>query len=376
MPRESTPPEPRSVCFVTGTRAEYGLMRSTLDAIAAHPRLSLQIVVTGQHFNASRGSTWRDVVRDGWPIDARVPWKASGEPTVIARETGRATARLAEAFERLRTDVVLVVGDRVEAFAAAGAATIGGRLLAHVHGGDRALGQVDDSLRHAISKLAHVHFPATRESGERLFAMGEDRRRIHVVGAPGIDAIRKATATLPDGLLANRFVLLLMHPETADADREATNARRLIDAVARASELPIVALFPNGDAGAAGIVEAIHEAGDRVRLIDHAPRDAFLAMLRDARALVGNSSSGIIEAGAFGTPVVDVGVRQLGRERGPNVLSAAWSDASLRRAIARAIAARRTAPREHPYWRGGAGRRIAATLASLPASIRGKIIRY
>ena len=174
--------ETRRVCFVTGTRAEFGLMRSTLDAIRRHARLRLQLVCTGMHLDPAHGRTVETIRADGWPVDAEVPWgnehsplgSANGSPTHNARSTGTAMAALAEAYEALGSDVVVVVGDRVEAFAAAAAAHVAHVPVAHVHGGDRALGQVDDSLRHAISKLAHVHFPATRQSAQRLKRLGED----------------------------------------------------------------------------------------------------------------------------------------------------------------------------------------------------------
>ena len=161
---------PKSVCFVTGTRAEFGLMRSTLLAIRAHPRLRLQIVATGMHLDRSRGYSLDSIRTEGWTVDRVVPWKPAGSrtPTGTAKNTGVAVAALAGAFEELQSDVVLFVGDRVEAFAAAAAGHLGGRAVAHVHGGDRAAGQADDSLRHAITKLAHVHFPATAGSERRV----------------------------------------------------------------------------------------------------------------------------------------------------------------------------------------------------------------
>lgn len=376
MPRERR----RKVCFVTGTRAEFGLMASTLAAIRDHASLELQLVVTGQHTQASRGKTIREIRRAGWTFDATVPWLEAATPSATAQATGAAMARLAKVYETLAPDVVLVVGDRVEAFAAASAAHIGGRVVAHVHGGDRALGQVDDALRHAISKLAHLHFAATPASGARLYAMGEDRWRIRVAGAPGIDNIRTDAAdsrTFLDAIeVAGRdFVLMLLHPTDANERAEYLRTRRLIAATRAGFEGPIVALLPNNDPGAGGIAGALASSRE-VKLVTHAERPAFLGLLRDCRALIGNSSSGIIEAGAFGTPVLDVGPRQAGRERGPNVLHA--EDDELPKAIARVLRQKRTPPRLHPYGGGGAGRRIASVLASVPldARLRRKLIRY
>ena len=182
-------------------------MRSTLDAIRRHPCLRLQLVCTGMHLDPAHGRTVEAIRADGWAVDAEVPWgnehsrlgSANGSPTHNARSTGTAMAALAAAYERLRSDVVVVVGDRVEAFAAAAAAHVAHVPVAHVHGGDRALGQVDDSLRHAISKLAHVHFPATERSALRLKRMGEDPGRVRRVGSPGVDGIKSGAAARRGG---------------------------------------------------------------------------------------------------------------------------------------------------------------------------------
>src|SRR4051812_49055680 len=206
------------VCFVTGTRAEFGLMRSVLDAVRAHPRLKLQLIVTGMHLHARHGRSIDDIRNDGWKIDATIPWRAGFSASAQAKATGVAMAALAAAFERLKSDIVLVTGDRIEAFAAAAAGHLSHRVVAHVHGGDRAPGQVDDSLRHAITKLAHVHFPATRASEDRIIRLGEDSWRILRVGSPGIDGIadaaaaRKDVATAFPKLEKGKFALVVLHP--------------------------------------------------------------------------------------------------------------------------------------------------------------------
>ena len=357
----------RNVCFVTGTRAEFGLMRSTLLALGHHPAVALQIVATGMHLSPAHGRTVDAVRAAGWRVDAEVPWDGDG----LAEQTGRATAGLAAALRQLQSHVVLVVGDRVEAFAAATAAHLSGRIVAHVHGGDRALGQVDDALRHAVTKLAHVHFPATPASADRLLKLGEDRWRIHRVGSPGIDGIAtqaEATKTPPG------FALVVLHPTDADDAVEERRAAMLLAAVRAAGLRPVV-VYPNNDPGHAGIVRCWQRLVD-ADVYPDVPRPRFLALMRDAAVLVGNSSSGIIEAASFGTPVVDVGPRQAGREHGPNVVHAGWSAASLRRAMS-AVVGRRF-PRRNPYGGRDTGRRIADVLATvtLDARLRRKLIAY
>lgn len=381
-PKRQRPAEVRRVCFVTGTRAEFGLMDSTLRAIKKSRKLQLQLIVTGTHTHASRGNTVTEILR-GWKIDRVVDWKDSSDAITIARETGRVSSELVDAFEQLRSDIVLVVGDRVEAFAAASAAHLSGRIVAHVHGGDRALGQTDDAIRHAITKLAHIHFAATPGSVQRISRLGEDAFRIHHVGAPGTDGIAREAASkraMKAMGIEGSFALFLLHPTDSDERAEVKRTEMLLKAV-RASELAqVVCLLPNNDPGAAGIEQTLRDAAGRqdVRLLTHARREQFLGLLRDCRLLVGNSSAGIIEAGAFGTPVVNVGPRQAGRERGGNVFQAEWTTPSIRRAIDRALERGRKLVADNPYGSTGSGARIARTLASvrLTEQLRRKLIRY
>jgi UDP-hydrolysing UDP-N-acetyl-D-glucosamine 2-epimerase len=379
----------KRICFVTGSRAEFGLMQSVLSAIRAHRRsCQLQIVATGMHLDPSRGNTVQTIEN----LDAVVPWPPD---LPRAQATGRAMADLARVFDELKTDIVLVVGDRVEAFAAAAAGAISGRLVAHVHGGDRALGQLDDSLRHAITKLSHVHFPATAASARRLKRIGEDPYHIHRVGSPAIDDITHLAARpgvlakMFPGLHPRRYALTVFHPTDPDEKLEEHRAALIPPAILAAGVPQIVLLDPNNDPGADGIrrawkaaAEALPSAGsDRVILRTHVPRDIFLALLRDAAMLVGNSSSGIIEAASFRTPVVDIGPRQLGRQRSADVRNVPCYAGNIRAAVAqvwdRGRAPRGTCP--NPYAHDGhAGRKIAAILAQLTVTRQclAKLISY
>jgi UDP-N-acetylglucosamine 2-epimerase (non-hydrolysing)/GDP/UDP-N,N'-diacetylbacillosamine 2-epimerase (hydrolysing) len=392
--------EKRRVCFVTGTRAEFGLMRSTLRAIRQHPRLELQLVCTGMHLDPAHGRTIDTIRADGWDVDAEIPWgndhsplgSSNGSPVRNAQSTGAVMAALAASFAQLRSDVVMVVGDRVEAFASAAAAHIAHVPVAHVHGGDRALGQVDDSLRHAITKLAHVHFPATKQSAGRLKQLGEDTWRIRRVGSPGVDGIRSSAARRAEvkrafsGLRVRRFALLVLHPTTANPRDEFRRAQTVLGATRRGGFDHTVVIYPNNDPGSEGIIRCWEaaEADDANRDVTFrrdVPRPLFLGLLRDAAVLVGNSSSGIIEAASFGTPVVDIGPRQAGRERGENVTNVPFRRAAIIGALQAARDAR-AAARSHkpanPYGGDGAGRRIADALARvrLDNRLRRKLIAY
>lgn len=372
-------------------------MRNVLRAIADHPKLKLQLIATGMHLDPAHGDTLKTIRCDGWPIDRVVPWPpGSGEDRfTTARNTGLATARLADAFRELKSDFVLIVGDRVEAFAAATAAHLSGIPVAHVHGGDRAAGQVDDALRHAITKLAHIHFPATRQSAARVRELGENASRIHLAGSPGLDRIRSDAASRTvvrekvGQLKPRRYALLVLHPVDADDALEQRRARLVLRTVASIPYDRILIVFPNNDPGAGGIICAWESAspshgdpGAPSRIIVHRniPRPLFLALMRDAAVLVGNSSSGIIEAASFGTPVVDIGPRQKGRERGGNVTNVPY-DAALIAAQLRRLWNKGNPRRFRSgniYGGRGAAKRIASALASVKIDDRllRKLIAY
>lgn len=358
-------------------------MQSVLAAIRASRRLRLQIIVTGMHLDPRHGRTIDRMAVEGWHVDAVAPWR----PGSRAAATGHAIAALAREFERLKPDVVLVVGDRVEAFAAAAAAHLCDIAVAHVHGGDRALGQMDDALRHAVSKLAHVHFPATLHSAQRLVKMGEDRRRIHRVGSPGIDGIRRSAAPPPQiraqfPELARSFALLVLHPIEANESAEFRRARVVLAALADLSLEQIVIIHPNNDPGAGGIIRCWRKLarGKRFVVRRDVPRSVFLGLLRDATMLVGNSSSGIIEAASFRTPVIDVGPRQLGRQRCEDVRNVPYRQSAISAAARRILNNGR--PRRgkcaNPYGGGNTGAKIASILARLSIDQRllRKIISY
>ena len=359
-------------------------MRNALSAIRAHPNLTLQLIATGMHLDPRHGDSLRDITSAGFPLDAIVPWQTSAAgttPTLTATNTGQAISALAQAYERLDSDIVLVVGDRVEALAAAVAAHLSHRCLAHVHGGDRALGQIDDTLRHAITKLAHVHFPATKASASRIFRLGEDKWRIHQIGSPGLDDIHDS-ATPPDKRSRHRFALVALHPVEPDEEREHDRAKLILDTIRKIPFERTIVIYPNNDPGSAGIIRCWekHERTAGITLHRNLPRPHFLGLMRDAAVLVGNSSSGIIEAASFGTPVLDIGPRQQGRERGRNVLHSDYDAAAISR-ILRKLWNNGKPERircRNVYGTGDASGQMADILARIPLDpikLR-KLIRY
>lgn len=344
----------RTIAVVTGTRAEFGLLTSVMRAIDAHPKLRLCTIVTGTHLTAG---TWRDVRDAGFAIEAKVPMQNRGHTGRAADVValGRGIAGLGEAFERLAPEVVLVLGDRIEALAAASAASVGGRRVAHLHGGDRAEGVADEAMRHAITKLAHLHFPVTAESRRRLIRMGEDPAATFNHGSPAIDAL---AGIIPADDAPE--LIVMQHPTGQSDDDEARAMRGTLAATRGHRRL---VLWPNHDPGRGGIVRAI-ERDARDEVADHLPRARFLAMLAGAKAIVGNSSAGLIEAAALRVPCVNVGSRQAGRQKPGNVIDCDEGKAAVVAAVARALAVDMRRLR-HPYGRGDTGERIAATLAAL-----------
>jgi UDP-hydrolysing UDP-N-acetyl-D-glucosamine 2-epimerase len=390
----SSQKQKRRICFVTGTRAEFGLMQTTLRAIQSHPKLKLRIIATGMHLDPAHGKPLSAIRDAGFKPTETVRWhpEASSSPAFYTLVTGMAVGSLGIMFNKLRPDIVMVVGDRVEAFAAAATAHLWRIPVAHIHGGDRALGQIDDSLRHAITKLSHIHFPATEQSADRIRKLGEDTWRIKRVGSPGIDNITRNLApwsavlkNLP-GLKPRRYALVLMHPTTPKAQIEMNSARMISLAIAEVEFDAIIYVYPNNDPGSEGIIQYLDSLEGHldnqyaVAFYRDIPRPLFLTYLKNAAVLVGNSSSGIIEAASFGTPVINIGDRQKGRERNNNVIDVPASATAIRRALKKAWNHGRPIrfPKHNIYGSGRTSQKIAHILATIPLDerLRHKLIAY
>jgi len=359
---------PRRVAVVTGTRAEFGLLRPVMHAVRAHPDLELLVVAAGSHL-IQPGVTFREVKRE-FDVADSIPMQVAGRRTRLddAEALGRGISRFARSFGLLEPGWAVVLGDRIEAFAAASAASVAGIAVAHIHGGDRAEGVADEAMRHAITKLAHLHLPATEASAERIRRMGERPERVHVIGSPAIDGLRAIEPIDDDGWkgLGAPEVVFLLHPIGRLDEEEEHSADRALSAL---EDRRVLALMPNHDPGRDGIVRALEARQGSVKPVDHLPRARFVGVLRRLAAeggvLVGNSSCGLIEAAALGLPVVDLGLRQGGRERAGNAVHDPGLDAaSIRDAVERA-GRLRPDPDDHPYGDGRAGERVAALLARI-----------
>lgn len=337
-----------------------------LRAIDADPRLSLQVVAAGAHLLPPFNTV--EEVRAEFPLAATIPMFPLSRSGRLgdAESLGRGVAGFALAIDRLQPDVVLVLGDRLEAFAATCAASIGGVRVAHLHGGDRAEGVADELVRHAITKLAHVHLPATARSAERIICFGEDPLRVHLVGSPAVDGIAEIPALADEEFqaLGRPEIIMLLHGQGRPDSEEHLDARILIGICQRAGRALL--LHPNHDPGHDAIVSAIRETAATSRTLDiaHLPREKFIGLLKRARVLVGNSSSALIECAALGIRCVNVGPRQAGREKPPNVFDVPeWNARHIELALERALAVPLPAYR-HPYGDGRCGPRTAEVLAT------------
>ncbi len=371
----------RTVAVVTGTRAEYGLLATVMDSIEARDDLALEVVATGTHLSPQHGHTVDEIEADGFEVAHRVNLLLDSDSrTAMAKSLGIGVSSFADGFDLLDPDIVLVLGDRYEAFAAGVAAAHMNIPVAHIHGGDVMQGAViDDSIRHALTKFAHLHFPASELSADRIEQLGEEPWRITVAGAPGLDAVLAEKYRDPETVAEQHDLtddvplgLVVQHPLTTQPKEAGRQMRKTLDALADV-DLQGVLVYPNADAGSKRMIEEIESTTlDRFRVFKNLPRDEFLGLMAAADVMAGNSSSGIIEAPSFGLPVVDIGPRQEGRERADNVVSVPHETDEIREAIERCLTDRDTIERaascENPYDYGGAGDRIARRLAEVDLS--------
>jgi UDP-hydrolysing UDP-N-acetyl-D-glucosamine 2-epimerase len=369
----------RKICVFTGTRAEYGHLYWLLKEIDADPRLTLQLLVSGSHLAHALGETWQQINDDGFRIDEKVDMQLGDDsPVGVARAMARGLAGCAEALDRLKPDILVVLGDRYEALAAAEAATLLRIPIAHIHGGEATEGAIDDAMRNAITKLCHLHFPAADEFRDRIIQMGEQPDRVFAVGAQGLDFVARmavgSRAELERELgfsLGERFLLVTYHPVTVDGTDPSAALGALFAALDRFTTYNLLVTKANADV-AGSIVNAAMERyaasqPGRVHLVASLGQRRYLTALAHAAAVVGNSSSGLIEAPVVGTPTVNLGIRQKGRPRAPSVIDCAEDADAITTAIGKALSAELRAIAKtgrSPYGRGGASAAIRDVLAT------------
>lgn len=371
---------PAKVAVLTTSRADYGHLFWFLRAIQAEPELELLLYVTGSHLSPSGGSTVRQVEADGFPVARKIEiLLAADTPSAAAKAMSLALAGFADAMAEDRPSVLVLLGDRFEIVPVALAAVLHGIPIAHIHGGETSEGALDESFRHAVTKLSTLHFPAAEPYRRRILQMGEAPESTHLVGAPGLDHLHR-TELLPRAVLQATLglslevttALVTYHPVTTEPGQANAHVDALLAALL--AEAPLQAVFSKANADAEGQlinarVESFCESHpERFRVFDSLGTQRFLSCLQHLDLCVGNSSSGLIEAPSFALPVVNVGNRQRGRLMAANVIQAGTTEAEIRRGIRLAASAgfrERLTGMTNPYDRFGDGRvgeRIVATL--------------
>ena len=382
----------RKVCVVIGSRANYGSIKSVMRAVEAHPELRLQIIVCASALLDRFGSVVDVIERDGFTPEARVNMIVEGEtPVTMAKSTGLGLLELPTLFELLKPNVVVTVGDRFETMATAVAGAYMNIPLAHTMGGE-VTGTIDESIRHAITKLAHIHFPANQDAADRIVRLGEDPDAVHVVGCPRIDLVAEVIGNGGAELDAEwldregvgrdhvstdkPFLLVSQHPVTTEYGQAEYQITETLMAL-HELRMPAVMLWPNVDAGSEDVSRGMRKfresyKPDYIRFYKNFPVETYLRLMRSAACLLGNSSSSIREGAFIGTPAVNIGSRQNGRERGPNVVDVDHNRAAIADAVRHRVKNGPYSP-VHLYGDGRAGARIADVLSRVPLHVQKRI---
>lgn len=382
----------KKICVVIGSRANYSSIKSAMRAIDNHPNLELHVVVGASAVLDRYGLVSNLIEADGFAISARIHMLIEGEtPATMAKSTGLGLLELSTLFEQLRPDIVLTVGDRFETMATTLAAAYMNITVAHTMGGEVS-GTIDESIRHAVTKFAHIHFPACEGARQRIIRLGELPQHVHMVGCPRIDLVSEIlvasevsleSALFDDGVgerldIDQPFILVSQHPVTTEYGAGEAQITMTLEAVHELG-LPAIVLWPNADAGSDDIARGIRKWRERkldrhMHFFKNLPIDTYVRMMRKTACLVGNSSSGIREGAYIGTPVVNIGSRQNARDRGSNVLDVPFRKEEIKAAIAQQLRHGHYGM-EPIYGDGHAGQRIADILSTSVVGVQ-KCITY
>ena len=380
----------QKICVFTGTRADYGILKPLLKEIAQDPALELQMLASGMHLAPEFGNTYQEIIDDGFNIDAKVEMLLSSDSAIgICKSTGLGLIGFAEALERLQPDIVVILGDRFEAFAMATATMIeklpiahflglcyGHQLIAHLHGGELTAGAMDEAFRHAITKMSHLHFTSTKEYRHRVIQLGEKPEQVFNVGALGVESIKSIPLLKKEELeqainfdLSNQFALVTYHPATLEQQGPEDQFTKLLLALDSFPDLRLIFTKANADTGGRLINKMINDyvAQNTQRTIAFTSMGQlrYLSAMCYATLVVGNSSSGILEAPSFGVPTINIGDRQKGRIRATSVIDCQPKLDLIRLALSKGFSfefqklARKTT---NPYEKAGTAQRITKTI--------------
>ena len=366
-----------TIAVFTGTRAEYGLLYWLMKDIVADPGLELRLIVSGTHLSPEFGLTYQQIEQDGFKIDERIEMLLSSDTSVgVVKSMGVALLGLADALARQQPDVLVILGDRFEALAAAQAAMLQRIPVAHLHGGEITEGAYDDAIRHAISKLSYLHFTAAEPYRQRVIQLGEAPDRVFNVGAVGLDHITKTQLLSMDELqsslgfaLDSPFFVVTYHPVTLADEPAEESFRALLAALVQFPDHQVILTYPNADDGGRAIIPLLEQyaAADpaRVLAIPSLGYRRYLSAVRHSAAVIGNSSSGIIEVPSLGVPTINIGQRQQGRLAAQSVLHCEANSTAITQCIAQALQPMAPDAYINPYGAGDASSQIVARLKNL-----------
>ncbi|MGF2733399.1 UDP-N-acetylglucosamine 2-epimerase [Marinobacter sp. DUT-1] len=371
----------RKVCVVTGTRAEFGLLRWLMGEIQNHPQLELQVVATGMHLSPEFGSTYREIEEAGFEIDARVEMLLSSDTnTAVTKSMGLGVIGFADAYEHLAPDIVVLLGDRFEIFAATSAAMIAGVPVAHLHGGETTEGAFDEAIRHSITKMSHLHFVAADEYRRRVIQLGEHPDRVFNFGGMGIDAIKRIELLSREELerslelsFGEKNLLVTFHPVTLEGGASsAAQMGELLAALDRLGDTTLIFTMPNADTGGRELSAMVREFAQRhphAKVYTSLGQLRYFSCLAQIDGVVGNSSSGLAEAPSFNIGTVNIGDRQKGRLKASSVIDCEPNREAIQAALETLYSAdfqTSLAAVSNPYGNGGASEAIVKVLAEYP----------
>lgn len=373
----------RKICVITGTRAEFGLLSGLMQLIQQSENTTLQVVATNMHLSERYGNTYREIEEAGFAIDYKVPMldESGGDDcTATIKAMSRALVGFAEAYDVLQPDLIVVLGDRYEILAAVEAALIKQIPVAHLHGGELTFGAYDDAMRHSITKMSHLHFTSTEAYRKRVIQLGEQPERVFYVGALGVENIKRVPLMSKDEIehdlqfeITDQTILVTYHPVTLSGSNPSDDINALFEALDEHPELRVIFTMPNSDTGGQVIAEAIERYAeqhtDRVRAYKSLGMKRYLSVMKYCAAVVGNSSSGILETPSFHIPTLNIGLRQDGRMAAESVYNCGTSKDAISAGLAhilsqefRAIASKA----QNPYEKKGTAQAIFDVISTYP----------
>lgn len=366
----------RKICIVTGSRAEYGLFYWLMKEIQSDKELELQIIATGMHLSPEFGLTYKVIEEDGFSINAKVEMLLSSDtPVGVAKSIGLGVIGFADALERLRPDILILLGDRYEILAAAQAALVARIPIAHIAGGDTTEGAFDEAIRHSITKMSHLHFVTNKDALKRVCQLGESSKHVFNVGSPGIDQIKNLTLLNREELeksidfkFKKRNLLVTFHPATLDSQSSSEQFQSLLDALdILGSEIGLIFTMPNADTDGRIIVRMIQEyvvSHTNAKAYTSLGQLCYLSAVAQVDAIVGNSSSGLYEAPSFKKPTVNIGDRQKGRLQATSVINCTANKESIVKAISEAFE-KDCSNVVNPYGNGDSSQKIVAEIKKI-----------